>query len=46
MVGRPGEHVGGKTGGSCDDKFGEGGDKVIGGPDGGVGVKQVVRWKV
>ena len=29
-----GEHVGGKSGGSCDNKDGEGGDMMFWGPEG------------
>ena len=37
-MGRLGEHVGGETGGRCENKLGEGGHEVVRGPDGGVGV--------
>ena len=38
VVGRLREHIGWKTGGSGKNEFGKGGHKVVGGPDGGVGV--------
>ena len=43
---RLGEHVGGETGECSDNKLGEGGQEVVCGPDGGVGVWRVEPWKV
>ena len=37
-MGRLREHIGGKAGGSSENKLGEVGHKLVGGPDGGVGV--------